>query len=236
MQNLSIFVDFDGTISRKDIGDQLFIDFGDFDVLHHQLKSGEINIKDYWKLIFATLKPNFSIEGIDEYLSNFGIDAYFSKFVNYCTESNYKLTIVSDGFDAYIHPFLKLHDINGVRTYCNSMIKKEDKYEPLFTYSAESCSCMCASCKRNAILNEAGPDDIIIYIGDGYSDFCTAEHSDIIFAKKHLAAYLTKNRIPHYPFSNFFDIIRILKNVVTKKSLKPRHQAFLKRKKAFEVE
>jgi len=86
------------------------------------------------------------------------------------------------------------------------------------------------------MLVNSGPDDIIIFVGDGYSDYCAAEHADIVFAKKHLAAYCNKNRIPHYPWTSFFDVIRLLEDAEKKHNFRVRHQAFLKRKKAFEVE
>jgi 2-hydroxy-3-keto-5-methylthiopentenyl-1-phosphate phosphatase len=95
---------------------------------------------------------------------------------------------------------------------------------------------MCASCKRNSILSNTDDDTVVIYIGDDYSDFCGAEHSDIVFAKKNLAAYCNENKIPHYPYSNFFDILRITKDIINKKKYKFRHQARIKRKQAFEAE
>jgi 2-hydroxy-3-keto-5-methylthiopentenyl-1-phosphate phosphatase len=108
--------------------------------------------------------------------------------------------------------------------------------QPVFWGANESCSCFCASCKRNALLTKAAPEALIVYIGDGYSDFCAVEHADIVFAKKALAAYCNAERIPHYPFSTFDDVLMLLQQALRKKRLKPRRQAALKRKEAFERE
>ncbi|MDQ1265330.1 MAG: 2-hydroxy-3-keto-5-methylthiopentenyl-phosphate phosphatase, partial [Bacteroidota bacterium] len=74
---------------------------------------------------------------------------------------------------------------------------------------------------------------IITFIGDGYSDFCAAEHSDIIFAKKSLAANCNKNKLPHYPYSNFFDVSRIFRDIIPKGKIKARNQARQLRNRAF---
>ena len=58
----------------------------------------------------------------------------------------------------------------------------------------------CANCKRNHILNSSSDDDITIYIGDGWSDTCAAEHCDFIFAKKSLLKYCEAKWISILPF------------------------------------
>ena len=236
MNNVSIFIDFDGTISKQDIGDKLFIDFGEIEPAHSMLINGEISIKEYWNRVFNSLKENLDERIITEYAGGFDIDSNFIQFINYCKEADYKLAIVSDGFDSYINPILKKHNLDWMIVRCNQMKFIDGKPVPFFPGASESCKCFCASCKRNAVLSLAPPEDIIIFIGDGYSDYCAAEHADIIFAKKHLAAYCNKHRIPHYPFSTFFDIYRLIREIKIKNKFKVRHQAYLKRKKAFEVE
>ena len=236
MNNVSIFIDFDGTISKQDIGDKLFIDFGEIEPAHSMLINGEISIKEYWNRVFSSLKKNLDEKKISEYAVGFDIDSNFIQFINYCKDAGYNLTIVSDGFDLYINPILKKHNLDWMNVRSNQMKFIDGKPVPFFPGASESCKCFCASCKRNAVLSIAPPEDIIIFIGDGYSDYCAAEHADIIFAKKHLAAYCNKHRIPHYPFSTFFDIYRLIREIKIKSKFKVRHQAYLKRKKAFEVE
>jgi len=76
----------------------------------------------------------------------------------------------------------------------------------------------------------------LVYIGDGYSDFCMVEYSDIIFAKSILSRYCNEKRIPHYNFKTFLEIINVLKKLLREKKIKPRRQAQLNRKKAIENE
>lgn len=235
--NLKIFTDFDGTITKKDIGDELFKDFGKFEPYHSQLVAGDLNIEDYWKCLFKELNSGIGKEEIKEYAEKCEVDNYFPVFAEFCRTNDIDLAVVSDGFDAYIEPILAKMNLDHLPVYCNKMIFNiNEKPIPFYTNASESCECLCASCKRNSILTQCAENDIIVYIGDGYSDYCSAEHSDIIFAKKHLAAYCNKERLPHYPFKTFFDVKRIIEKLLVQGNFRRRHQAHIKRLKAFEWE
>ena len=53
-----------------------------------------------------------------------------------------------------------------------------------------------------------------IYIGDGKSDECVAQKSDLIFAKGHLSKYLSKRKIAYIHFNNFSDIIKKMRKLI----------------------
>ncbi len=234
-KNIRIFCDFDGTITIKDLGDEIFKKFGQFEPFHSQLVSGEINIIEYWNKIVPTLSGTKESE-IEQLALNSDIDSYFEKFIKICSGYKYELSIISDGFSSYINPILKSLRAEKISVFCNK-IDFSGKPKPVFYGASESCKCLCASCKRNVIINNSDDTDIIVFIGDGYSDFCAAEHSDIIFAKKNLAEYCSKNRIPFYNYKTFFDINKIFDNLHSGKvQFRKRRQAELKRKQAYETE
>ena len=236
-KRIKIFTDFDGTITKKDLGDEIFKIYGQFEPYHTQLIHKEIGIKEYWRLLFKTLPKDLTELEINKHALTYEIDAYFMDFVNFCNEMNIELSVVSDGFEQYIKPILDKLKLNHITVKCNKMLFTDDGIIPFFSGADESCNCMSASCKRNAVINYAYDDTIIVFIGDGYSDFCAAEHSDIIFAKRNLAVYCNENKIPHHHFGTFFDIIQILKKILKEKSrIKQRNQALIKRKLAFESE
>lgn len=232
-KQIYVFCDFDGTITLKDIGDEIFIKYGKFEPYNSQLKNREISIHQYWQILCDSLSPEFNNETILDYIKDVEIDAYFFQFVKFCEENSIKLKIVSDGFADYIKPILNKFKLDYLDLSSN-YFDYENGIKPVFPGSSESCNCFSASCKRNSILKNVSDDDFIVYIGDGYSDFCPAEHSDVIFAKKNLAKYCTENKIPHYHFHSFFDIIKIFKDIIlTKGKLKHRRQAELKRMEAY---
>ncbi len=234
---LYIYTDFDGTITPLDLGDDLFIQYGDFEPYHSQLINGELHISEYWKILCKSLGNNITAEFIAKYAESQEVDAYFMDFVNFCKEQGFPIAVVSDGFDTYINPVLAKLGLSDIDAYCNTMaFDANGGIVPIYPRASESCDCLVASCKRNVLLANTPPDAVIAYIGDGYTDFCAAEHSDIVFAKHRLASYCFKNKIPHHTFKTFFDIKQILKKLIREKRIKVRHQAFLKRKAAFECE
>lgn len=242
--SISIFSDFDGTIIRQDIGNELFKHFGQFEPYYSSLKRGDMDISDYWQAVCKTLvfpsdelTAPWSAEFFSRFVQQFDIDQNFKTFHKFCQDNSIKLNVISDSFRNYIEPTLQVLGIEDIKIYANELrIDESGRVTPHFYGASESCECMCASCKRNSVLAYTSPDDIIVYIGDGHSDLCAAEHSDIVFAKNELSAYLNERRIPHYNFSNFFDVYRIMGNVLKQKKYRVRHQALLKRKKAFECE
>lgn len=233
---IKIYCDFDGTITLKDLSDELFKHYGNLEPYNSMLRKNEISIYDYWKMTFKSLPSKFSKKDLENFALQQEIDTYFYDFCIFCKQNTIPISIVSDGYIEYIYPILKKFNLDFVNVFSNRLIFA-DSIMPVFTGATESCKCPCASCKRNVILNNSSDGDIIIFIGDGYSDFCVAEHSDIIFAKKYLAKYCTENKIPHYHFKSFFDVKKILSEIIINKGkLKPRRQAQIKRKDAFESE
>lgn len=234
---LAVFSDFDGTVTKLDIGDEIFKVYGSFEPYHTELRNGNLKIKDYWQAVCRELKPGTSSEIIRKYAELAEVDTYFKEFAKFCNENEIPLSIVSDGFDTYINPVLNKLGLTWLNVYCNQLVFKNGSPPvPIYPYASESCECLCASCKRNSMLKSIDDNTVLVYIGDDYSDYCGAEHSDIVFAKKNLAAYCNENKIPHYPYSTFFDILRIMNDIVKKKKYKIRHQAKIKRKQAYEAE
>ena len=237
---LHIFTDFDGTITREDLGDKIFKVFGNFDEYYPRLQRGELTVPEYWCLLCASISPTITLEKMRSWAQEQPADPHFAPFVQFCENNALPLTVVSDGFDVYIDTVLKRElaqcSVQNLPRFCNELHFEQGVFTPFFPGRDESCSCFCASCKRNTVLNNTPPDALVIYIGDGYSDFCAADHADIIFAKKALAAYCNKNHLPHYPFSSFADVQAIIAGLNQRRRLRPRHQAVLRRKEAFEVE
>lgn len=235
---IRIFSDFDGTITSTDVCNEIFKKFGDFDRYFLLLLNNKITLKKYWYALFKTLPSGISLETLSSWaLQNVDVDLSFLDFVRFCLDNDLPFEIVSDGFKFYIEAFLKnLGAEELIPFFANEVALKGNIYEPIFTFASESCLCNAGSCKRNFVLNKLQDDEILVYIGDGYSDFCLTEYSDIIFAKNILASYCNAHKIPHYPFRSFAEIKTILRKILNEKPLKFRRQALIARKKAFRYE
>jgi 2,3-diketo-5-methylthio-1-phosphopentane phosphatase len=231
-----VFVDFDGTITRQDVGEQMFLKFGDADearqIAERWIKN-EITSIDTSHLLCRTVR-NFNHDLFNDFLSAIEIDDSFFDFVNFCEDNNIEIFVLSDGLDYYIDKLLTRENLNHLTVYSNRLtFDNNGNLIPLFPYTDEECN-LCANCKRNHIINHSADDDITFYIGDGYSDTCPAQHVDFIYAKKSLLKYCEANRISYFPFDNFDDVIRGMKKLMSKRRLKKRHQAELKRKEVYQ--
>lgn len=233
---IRVFCDFDGTIVLQDAGDEFFRKFSTFEPYHTQLVEDKISIREYYDNVCSNIDKTISKVELDNFIETIDLDPYFIKFKEFCKEKDIDLFVISDGFDIYINQVLKKNGIDNLKIFCNLLIEKEEHYQPFFPLASESCNCRSGSCKRNSMLRMLDEDTISVFIGDGLSDYCVVEYADIVFAKKKLAAYCNRKKIPHYNYSNFFDICRLLNNILLKNKMKKRNQAELLRKKAFETE
>jgi len=230
-----IFVDFDGTISRQDIGENMFLRFGDpaeaNRIIERWIKN-EISSTESWKLLCATVK-NFDVTEFELFLDEIEIDEGFVEFEKFCVKNKINIYILSDGLDYYITRFLSKFGLNHLTVYSNQLkFGEENKLIPSFPYSDEECT-KCANCKRNHIISNSSDEDFTIYIGDGYSDTCPAQYVDFIFAKNSLLKYCEKERISYYPFGNFKEVRFRIEEMLKKRRLRKRHQAQLKRREVY---
>jgi len=231
-----IFVDFDGTITKKDVGEHMFLEFGDArqakEIIDRWIE-GEITSVDTWTLLCKTI-PQFDKEKFDRFLNSIEIDESFIPFVDYCKGHNFQLSVVSDGLDYYIDYILKKEGISTINVFSNKMtLNSGNEIIPLFPYRDEDCR-TCANCKRNHVLDSTGDDEYSFYIGDGLSDTCPAQYSDFVFAKNSLLKYCEKNSINFFPFKNFTDVQNRIEEFRNKKRIKRKLQPELKRKEIFQ--
>lgn len=229
-----IFIDFDGTITKRDVGEAFVNTFGD-PVKIRQIVEDWIEEKitspESWYLMFDTIKA-LDFDKFLEFLEEIEIDPTFRDFVEYCRENRFEIRVLSDGFDIYIKRILEREGLGDLEVYCNRAEINEGRLKPFFPYGDEHCR-FCGNCKRNHLLSKSGDEDYIVYIGDGYSDKCPVQYCDFIFAKASLLKYCEVNRITYFPFRDFQDVRKKLEELKNKKRLKKRYQAELKRFEVF---
>lgn len=229
-----IFVDFDGTITKVDVGEELFLEFGNREAnkeLIDKWNEGGIDSWNGWRMLCDSVKnPDKNL--MTEYLRNIEIDPTFKNFIEYCNTNSMRLKIISDGFDFYINTIFEKENLGHLEFSSNVLEFADNKIIPHFPNAQEDCNC-CGNCKRNFVLDNSGDEDFTVYIGDGQSDRCPIQYCDFIFAKDSLLKFCETNRITYFPYSNFNDVIKRLDELKNKKRLKKRHQADLKRREVF---
>ena len=230
-KKIKVFIDFDGTITKVDVGAEIFLKFGEHDVVYdivRRIDRGEMNGKEGCKELFKVL-PYVPKEKLDLLIDSIEIDESFYGFVEFMRGHELEFWVLSDGFDYYIERIFKRENLEYIRYFSNTLYFEDNVIKTHYKYGDEECK-ECANCKRNHILLNSADEDYTIYIGNGSSDRCPAQFCDYIFAKDTLLKYCEKERISFSPFNTFSDVVCKMEKILAKKRLRKRHQAELKRR------
>ena len=237
-KQFKIFLDFDGTITRNDVGEEIFRKFLDSDNVNRivdDLVTDKISSRECWESLCESASIKNKNE-FDKFILSQEIEPTLHRFAKYCEANGFDLFVLSDGFDYYIEKILKRENLDHLKVFSNKLIlNDEGKMIPSFPYYNADCR-SSANCKRNHIINNSGEDDYTVFIGDGNSDIDAIQYVDFIFAKDDLLKYCEVQRITYFPFKNFDDVILRMNELLSKKRLKKRHQSELKRREAFMIE
>jgi 2,3-diketo-5-methylthio-1-phosphopentane phosphatase len=232
-----IFMDFDGTVTQQDVGEEVFRKFAEKEKVNKiidDLLNDRISSRECWIKLCSAV-PSVNKNEFDDFIVSMPLDADFLKLKDYCKKENIELYILSDGFDYYIDKMFEKNGINGLTVYSNHLELVDGKLIPSFPYYDEA-SFSSANCKRNHIINHSSEEDFTVFIGDGNSDKDSIEYCDFIFAKDDLLKFCEKERITYFPFKNLNDVIKKIEELKNKKKLKKRLQAQLKRQQAYTTE
>ena len=208
----AIFCDFDGTVSRRDIGYHLFRHFsgGRNEELVPLWKERRITTRECLRREVEMVEARE--EDIYRFLDGFELSPGFADFVARCRHRRVDLTILSDGMDFYIDYVLSRHGLGYLPVVANHGFFEEGRLAISFPYGNASCE-RCGSCKGERIREyrrRCGEAIRAVFVGDGYSDICAVEEADLVFAKKDLERYCRGHDIPFTQYGDFTDIIQHL--------------------------
>ena len=200
-------VDFDGTITRNDVGALLFDTFSkkkSEKIVSLWIK-GEISSKECLKReceLIEITEPELKIFALSQ-----KIDGKFPAFVDLCNREKIKLVVLSDGLDYYIKLILEKYGLGKLPFYSNLLRFEGKKLKPEFPYFDRGCG-SCGNCKRYHLKSLKRAGQRVVYIGDGLSDKCAVTEADFVLAKDDLRRFCEKEGIKHYPFHNFGEVIQ----------------------------
>jgi 2,3-diketo-5-methylthio-1-phosphopentane phosphatase len=231
-----VYCDFDATVTINDVWDVLFKQFGDPNAFTVWQK---FNTREYTAAqCIAEACATVQNGNLDEMLTVFRsqpIRPGFAEFIEFCKEMNIALTIVSDGFSLYIRPILE-HNGFDIPYHANTVeLQADGTLSVEFTNGREACW-RCGACKCSAITTTSADEDTIVYIGDGYSDHCPVEISDVVFARDMLRSFCSKHGIPYHPFEDFFTVKDILQTYLSERPKYKRKETEKSRKKLYVIE
>ncbi|MHB8513396.1 MAG: haloacid dehalogenase-like hydrolase [Actinomycetota bacterium] len=198
--NASVFIDFDGTITRVDTGQYLLEQLGTPDWKHFDelFDAGAIGSRECLIAQFAMLPRDEAL--VRKTAFEVEIDPGFYALVMLLERFDAEITVVSDGFGLYIE-----ERTWGVRTIANAPDLSRGTIS--FPNADPTCECaQCGCCKRTPIMQARSRGRFTIMIGDGTSDRHAARAADLVFAKDGLAQWCELNEIPFMHFNTLSDV------------------------------
>jgi 2-hydroxy-3-keto-5-methylthiopentenyl-1-phosphate phosphatase len=213
----TLFLDFDGTITKRDATDAILEAYADPQWLQVEeaWKSARIGSRDCLRAQMALVTA--TRQELDALLDAIEIDEGFVTLVDACAAHAVPVHIVSDGFDYCIQRILNRPSLDlgphlkGIRVASSHLELNGTGWRVGFT-SEEPCEHGCATCKPAAMarLNTTGGP--AVFVGDGLSDRYAAAYADTVFAKDLLAAYCDERAISYTLYDSLATVARWLED------------------------
>ena len=230
---IRVYCDFDGTVCLQDVGEQFFRSFAreKAEESVRNLLSGEITMQQWLRELCEAI-PSMKQEIFLKYVDQFSVDPHFAGFVRFCADHDVPVTILTDGIDVYVERVLSNAGLSHIPFFANHAEFVREKLNVSFPYTDAECS-LCGSCKRNHMLNTSADEDIIVYVGDGYSDRCPVRYADFVFAKRQLIKHCQQQNITFFEFIHFGDVQVKLEEILQRKRIRHRQEAAMARREVF---
>jgi 2,3-diketo-5-methylthio-1-phosphopentane phosphatase len=212
---MRIFCDFDGTIAKVDTTDLVLNRLADpaWEDLEERWTRGEITAAECMRGQVALIGGDDA--ALDAVLDGVELADGFSEFVAWCRANAVQLTVVSDGVDRFIARILGRHGLDHLPVIANRLVGNAELGRRLEQpWSRAGCAAGSGVCKCQVATKSderaKDPADLMVFIGDGRSDFCVSNRADLLFARDKLAAYARSRAMPHHEFSDFHTITTTL--------------------------
>jgi 2-hydroxy-3-keto-5-methylthiopentenyl-1-phosphate phosphatase len=207
----TIVVDFDGTITERDLLDTIAVTFGDPEVyreVDEALDDDALTLHEVIRREFEPVKAPLD-DVVDWVLAHARVRRGFRELVELAAERGWRLVVLSSGFRELIEPVFEREGVTGVELLANTVDPDPAGWRVRFR-DETTCDRCGQPCKRATAAALANGSEYV-YVGDGYSDRCAADDADLVFARRGLAAYLDERRIPYTYFDDFDVIVATLK-------------------------
>ncbi|KAL6302744.1 HAD-like domain-containing protein [Sparassis latifolia] len=224
-----VLSDWDGTITTRDSNDYMTDNLGYGKEKRRQgnidTLSGKITFRDSFREMLASVVANgHKLDECKEVLrKNIGLDPGFKDFYRYCKGADIPVVIVSSGMAptirAVLTNLLDQEEAKEIEIVSNDVdVHPDGKWEIKFRHPSSGYG----HDKSQAILpyRRLPNPPLIFFFGDGVSDLSAARHADVLFVKdkgdgeNDLAAYCTREKIPHIVFKDFGRALEVMRSVV----------------------
>ncbi len=202
-----VLCDFDGTICTVDMGNEILNRFTGkgWDEIDRAYIAGEIGSREAYTQAASIFKGSMS-QMLEFVEVSERMDPYFPEFYRFCRGKGIDLKIASDGLDFYIEAILTKHNLQEIEFFSNVVVfRNSDVFSIEFPSMNDQCE-KCGTCKSGVLKDNKKYYDLVVYVGNGYSDVCPSKDADLVFAKDVLYDNCRQNGTACIHYKNFKDV------------------------------
>ena len=215
-----LFLDFDGTITRRDVVDVILEMYADPKWLVYEAawRAGRMGSRDCLHAQMSLVRV--TRQQLDSLLDSIAVDEGLIDLFKLCAAQTIPVHIISDGFDYFLNRILG-RVLNGHRSLIKSVRASHLEvssrpWRTQFPYFHEICRHGCATCKPEVMRLLNPMKAPAVFVGDGLSDRYAVECADLVFAKSELARYCRANSIAHIEYQELTDVAARLQSLISK--------------------
>lgn len=186
---VSVLVDYDGTVSRRDVGDALLaehalVEQATVAARDADYDAGRAGSRELMQWDMEVLPRDGEL--LRSVAAAIPQDATFPSFAAAVRGAGAALEIVSDGLGFYVATNLaRLDPALADLPIATNENDVDGDGRMAFPYGHPACF-VCGTCKRERVRAHEAGGRVVIFVGDGTSDRYAAHHADIVWAKDSL--------------------------------------------------
>jgi len=214
LSNCRVFFDFDNTMTTSDVLDDVIRRFSINDkwiALEKAWHEEKIGTKECLEGQLKNVRVTKT--ALNNFLKKVKLDPHFHRLLTFLVKEGIKPVILSDNFTYIIEWILEYNGIKDLKVYGNALRFYRGHVIPTFPYDNPFCP-SCAHCKKIHLTRDKMDNKLIVYVGDGRSDFCPARVSDVIFAKDRLLHFMNRDGLPCISYKNLGDVHHYFQEVL----------------------
>lgn len=229
---IAVLLDYDGTISLRDVGDELMrrfvADQAAVEAMDARYVAGSIGSRELmaWDMDMLPDDPVL----LRMHAASVPQDEGVVGLVEWCRAYGVPVEVVSDGLGFYIRSNLERLGLGDLPIATNRNLVSGGGAGVSFPYGHPVCR-VCGTCKRERVRAYQAQGRLVVFVGDGPSDRYAAWHADITFAKDSLRRWCDAAGVATESWGRLADVTAWLDAGLTSGTL-PTHAAGVERWRA----
>jgi 2,3-diketo-5-methylthio-1-phosphopentane phosphatase len=210
--SLVVVLDFDGTVTLKDIGDELCTRFAppEWKQLDDQWVNGTLSLPEAQRRMWSLMRASRD-EAVSHAHATGTLRPGLDALIDAVARSDGELWLASGGFDFYVEALLGERLSRFSRAWYNRARFVDGRVAIEFPHHALACE-RVAVCKGRICDQARTLAERVWFVGDGASDRCAIGHAERLFAVDAglLARACDAEAAAYTPFTSFADVARML--------------------------